>query len=95
MHNSKLKYVLITPAHNEGKFIEKTIQSVVSQTILPLKWVIVSDGSTDNTDEIIKKYLDQNPWIELLHLSRERERNFAAKVDAFNAGQSVAFETGD
>jgi len=86
MNNSHLKYVLITPAHNEGKFIEKTIQSVVNQTILPVKWVIVSDGSTDNTDEIIKKYLDKNPWLELVHLSRKKERNFAAKVDAFNAG---------
>ena len=47
-------YVLITPARNEEAFIEKTIQSVVSQTILPAKWVIVSDGSTDRTDEIVK-----------------------------------------
>ena len=52
-----LTYVLITPARNEAAFIEGTIKSVVAQTILPVKWVIVSDGSTDGTDEIVKKYL--------------------------------------
>ena len=45
-----LPYVLITPARNEADFIEKTIQSVIAQTVLPLRWVIVSDGSTDDTD---------------------------------------------
>ncbi|MCK4830926.1 glycosyltransferase family 2 protein, partial [bacterium] len=50
-------YVLITPARNEEDYIEKTIQSVISQTILPAKWVIVSDGSTDLTDEIVEKYI--------------------------------------
>ena len=59
-------YVLITPARNEEEYIEKTILSVVSQTVLPKKWIIVSDGSTDKTDEIVEKYLPQNPWMELL-----------------------------
>ena len=44
---NKLKYILITPAHNEDAFIEKTINSVINQSILPLKWIIVDDGSTD------------------------------------------------
>ena len=47
--------MLITPARNEAAFIELTIKSVVAQTVLPLKWVIVSDGSTDGTDEIVTK----------------------------------------
>ena len=51
-------YVLITPARNEAAFIELTIQSVVGQTILPLKWIIVSDGSTDGTDDIVKRNFD-------------------------------------
>ncbi len=59
-------YVLITPARNEAAYIEKTIHSVINQTILPLKWVIVSDGSTDGTDEIVKKYLAANPFMQLL-----------------------------
>ena len=79
-------YVTITPARNEARFIEQTIQSVVEQTVLPLKWVIVSDGSTDSTDEIVSKYADRHRWIELLRMPERRERNFAGKVYAFNAG---------
>ena len=47
-------YVLITPARNEAQFIELTIRSVVSQTVKPLKWVIVSDGSTDGTETYLE-----------------------------------------
>ena len=79
-------YVLITPARNEAAFIEKTIQSVISQTVLPLRWVIVSDGSTDGTDAIVEKYTVDRPWLELVKLPPRTERNFAAKVNAFNAG---------
>lgn len=81
-----LAYVLITPARNEARFIEQTIQSVVAQTVLPLKWVIVSDGSTDGTDEIVSEYAAVNPWIELIRMPERKERHFAGKVLAFNAG---------
>ncbi len=79
-------FVLITPARNEAQFIELTLQSMVAQTLRPLKWVIVSDGSTDGTDEIVRKYLAGNPWIELLRMPERSERHFAGKVHAFNAG---------
>ena len=79
-------YVLITPARNEVLFIERTIVSVVAQTILPIKWVIVSDGSTDGTDDIVRKYVGEYNWIELVRTPERRERHFAAKVHAFNAG---------
>jgi len=81
-------YVLITPARNEASFIELTIRSVVAQTFHPLKWVIVSDGSTDETDEIVRKYAAEYDWIELLRLPEHRDRSFAAKVSAFNAGRT-------
>lgn len=80
------RYVLVTPARNEAQFIELTIQSVVSQTVLPTKWVIVSDGSTDGTDEIVNRYAARYSWIELVRMPERRERNFAGKVGAFNAG---------
>src|ERR1700690_2245715 len=80
------QYVLITPARNEAKFIELTLQSVVAQTVRPMRWVVVSDGSTDGMDEIVKKYATENPWIELLRMPERRERSFAGKVQAFNAG---------
>jgi poly-beta-1,6-N-acetyl-D-glucosamine synthase len=82
----QLKYVLITPARNEALFIEKTIQSMTKQTVLPLKWVIVDDGSTDGTREVVSRYLDHNHWIEMVQMPQRRDRSFAAKVGAFNAG---------
>lgn len=79
-------YVLITPARNEAQYIELTLKSVVAQTFRPLKWVIVSDGSTDATDEIVNRYVTENPWIELLQMPKRTERHFAGKAHAFNAG---------
>lgn len=78
-------YVLITPARNEAQFIEGTIESVVAQTVRPLKWIVVSDGSTDGTDEIVARYANEYPWIELLCMPKRGERHFAGKVGAFNA----------
>ena len=88
MSTRELTYVLITPARNEEGFLEQTIQSVIAQTVLPRKWVIVSDGSTDRTDDIVKKYMAENSWIELVRMPEHRDRQFAAKVHCFNAGYS-------
>jgi glycosyltransferase involved in cell wall biosynthesis len=79
-------YVVITPARNEAAFIELTIKSMVAQTIKPLKWVIVSDGSTDGTDDIVRRYTKKHDWIELVRMPERQERHFAGKVQAFNAG---------
>jgi glycosyltransferase involved in cell wall biosynthesis len=78
-------YVLITPARNEAQFIESTIQSVIAQTVRPLKWVIVSDGSTDGTDAIVSRYAAEHPWIELMRMPERRERSFGGKAHAVNA----------
>ena len=59
---------------------------MVAQTVLPLRWVIVSDGSTDGTDDIVGRYQPGRPWLELVKLPPRTERNFAAKVNAFRAG---------
>lgn len=79
-------YVLITPARNEAEFIELTLKSVVGQSVRPMRWVVVSDGSTDGTDEIVTRYSAVHPWIELLRMPERQERHFAGKVHAFNAG---------
>ncbi len=67
----KKTYVLITPAHNEEENIEKAIESVVSQTIIPKKWIIVNDRSTDGTDEIIKKYEIRHDFITSIKLTSD------------------------
>ena len=79
-------YVLITAARNEARFIELTIKSVVGQTVQPAKWVIVSDGSTDGTDEIVSRYATEHEWIDLIRMPERTERHFCGKVQAFNAG---------
>ena len=84
------RYVIVTPARNEAQFIELTIKSMVCQTIPPVKWIIVSDGSTDGTDEIVERYASEHPWIELIRMPVRCERNFAGKVHAFNAGYAKA-----
>jgi len=91
-----MKYVLVTPAHNEEAFIEKTLDSVCAQTALPERWVIVDDGSTDRTAEIVEGYARRNTWIELVRQPKRQDRNFAGKVHAVNAGlervHSLQFE---
>ncbi len=82
----KSSYVLITPARDEADFIEKTIQSVLVQTMQPLRWIIVSDGSTDGTDEIVEKYSSKCPWIVLVRTPVRSERHFGGKARAFAVG---------
>jgi poly-beta-1,6-N-acetyl-D-glucosamine synthase len=86
MTNPLHKYVLVTAAYNEEAYIERTIHSIVAQTVLPERWVIVSDGSTDRTDEIVKNYGSQYPFIQLVRITEEHPRNFAAQVFAINYG---------
>lgn len=81
-----MSYVLITPARNEEAFIAQTIRSVIAQTIRPVRWVIVNDGSVDATNAIVEHYAAQYNWIDLVSLPGREKRNFAGKVYAFNAG---------
>lgn len=83
---TSMRYVLISPAHDEAPLIEQTIASVCAQTRLPLRWVIVDDGSTDETGEIADTYAARHPWIEVVHRPRHFGRSFASKAHAFNAG---------
>jgi len=88
--NSKLpSYVLITPARNEEVFIEKAIESMIRQTHLPMRWVIVDDGSTDKTPQIVGRYLSQYPWIKMVQKPQRKDRSFAGKAGAFKAGSET------
>ena len=81
-----MKYVLITPARNEERFIAKTLESITAQTLPPERWVIIDDGSIDKTAEIVARYAARCPWIELVRRPQHSDRSFSGKVHAFNAG---------
>ena len=82
-------YVLITAAHNEEAYIDKTLLSVVHQTQLPVRWIIVDDASEDGTAAIVRQYEKQYPFIELLSLNDRHARDFSSKVFALNAGAAL------
>jgi glycosyltransferase involved in cell wall biosynthesis len=85
MDSAYPRYALITAARNEEAFIDRVLQSVTRQTVSPVKWVIVDDGSTDATPAIVSRYLADHPWIELVRWPQRRERSFAGKAHAVNA----------
>lgn len=86
MTDERSGYVLVTAAYNESALIEKTLRSVVEQSIKPIRWVIVSDGSTDATDQIVERYHSKYAFIELVRVTEHHPRNFAAQVHAINLG---------
>jgi hypothetical protein len=82
-------YVLLTAAHNEADFIRRTIESVTAQTILPRRWIIVSDGSTDGTDEVVQSYCKRHNFIQLLRVDQSEPRGVIRKVKAL----AIAFRS--
>jgi biofilm PGA synthesis N-glycosyltransferase PgaC len=81
------KYAIITPIRDEERFIEATIASVKGQTIPPAEWVIVDDGSTDRTGEIIDRYEAQLPWLRVVHrANRGFRKSGGGVVEAFYDG---------
>ncbi len=90
------KYIVITPAKNEEEYIPKVIESMIKQTILPVRWVIIDDNSDDNTAEILKKAISNHKWIRLLQSFSDENRAPGAKVvHTFNFGLSTIDEEYD
>jgi glycosyltransferase involved in cell wall biosynthesis len=89
-------YVLLTAARNEARYIERAIQAVLAQTALPKKWVIASDGSADQTDDIVSQYAAENGFMQLVRLEPDHPRSFAAKCQALrtSADELVDVEYG-
>jgi poly-beta-1,6-N-acetyl-D-glucosamine synthase len=79
-------FVLITPAHNEARYIGATILSIVSQVVRPQCWVIVNDGSTDGTRDIVERAAKEHDFIRVINRPVHRGRNTGAKVKAIRAG---------
>jgi biofilm PGA synthesis N-glycosyltransferase PgaC len=84
------QYVIVTPVRDEEKYVKATIESVVGQTTLPSEWVIVDDGSTDNTGKIIDQYATQFPWMNVVHrLNRGYRKSGGGVVEAFYEGYNA------
>lgn len=87
-----MNYYIVIPAHNEEAFISLTLESLISQTVLPKKVVIVNDNSTDKTAEIVTAYAKKNPFISLVNKTSSAIHLPGSKViQAFHKG----FETLD
>lgn len=85
--NDLNKYIIISPARDEEQLIEHTLKSVISQTIQPAEYVIVNDGSTDNTTSIVKRYSQIYPWIKIIDLPNRGYYKYGnGVIAAFNAG---------
>lgn len=83
-------YVIISPCRDESKFMRRTLDSVVNQTIKPAKWLIVDDGSTDNSAEILAEYSAQYNFIEVVTLENRGYRKVGpGVVDAFYEGYKL------
>lgn len=83
----KAKYVVITPVRDEAQHISNTLNCMLRQTILPAEWIIVNDGSTDNTGSIIDEYAARYSWIRGVHRqNRGFRKPGGGVVEAFNEG---------
>jgi len=97
MKPAPIGYVIITPVRDEEKFVEGTIKAVIGQTVRPMEWVIVDDGSTDHTGEIIDDYASRIPWIHAVHRKNRGHRKSGGGVieafyDGYNALQNRSWD---
>jgi poly-beta-1,6-N-acetyl-D-glucosamine synthase len=87
MNPRETKYVIITPVRDEATLLPTTIESMIRQTVLPQEWVIVNDGSRDETGTIIDEYAARHRWIRAVHRAdRGFRKSGGGVVDAFNDG---------
>jgi len=85
-----VKYVVITPVRDEERHVEGTVRSVTSQTIPPAEWIIVDDGSSDRTGDILDQYAAQFPWIHAIHRpNRGFRKSGGGVVEAFDEGYNA------
>jgi len=82
-----LNIYIVIPAHNEELLIAKTLDSLVTQTVLPKKIVVVNDNSTDNTENVVHGFIDKYPYISLVNTTSSEEHMPGSKViNAFYQG---------
>lgn len=83
----KHRYLVVSPCRNEADYMRQTLDSMVAQSMLPTRWVIVNDGSTDDTPKILEEYSARFPWISVVtRLDRGHRAVGPGVIDAFYAG---------
>jgi len=81
------RYVLISPCRNEAAYMRQTLDSVIAQSLKPMKWVIVDDGSTDETPRVLAEYASKYDWIQIVTRADRGHRAVGPGViDAFYSG---------
>jgi biofilm PGA synthesis N-glycosyltransferase PgaC len=81
------RYVLISPCRNEASYMRETLESVLAQSVRPVKWVIVDDGSTDETPVILREYASRHEWIKIItRQDRGRRAVGGGVIEAFYVG---------
>jgi biofilm PGA synthesis N-glycosyltransferase PgaC len=86
----QVKYAVITPVRDEGEFISRTINSVVGQTVRPARWIIVNDGSTDETGQIAEEAARSYTWITVVNRAdRGFRKAGGGVVEAFYQGYRI------
>jgi len=86
-----IRYVIISPVRDEEGFIGKTAESILSQTVLPSEWILVNDGSSDRTGEILDAYAREHAWIRVVHrANRGFRKSGGGVVEAFNDGLNAS-----
>ncbi len=80
-------YLLVTPCRDEAEYARRTLDSVTRQTVVPTKWIIIDDGSTDETPAVLAEYAERFPWIEIVRRHDRGERSVGPGViEAFYFG---------
>ncbi|MBU1424373.1 MAG: glycosyltransferase family 2 protein [Gammaproteobacteria bacterium] len=90
MNTAEKSYVLISPCRNEATYMRQTLDTVIAQSIRPARWVIVDDGSTDATPEILGEYANKHDWIKIVtRPDRGRRAVGSGVIEAFYAGYAT------
>ncbi len=88
--NMNRRYVLISPCRNEADYMRQTLDTVIAQSLRPAKWIIVNDGSTDDTTGILEEYSQRHNWIQVITRPDRGHRAVGPGViDAFYSGYAA------